>query len=61
MGTFEVAKYSLHYDMATSLWGPRVECGGLNENGSHRLKGGGTVRRYSLVKVGVALLEEVCH
>ena len=33
------------------------QCGGLNMLGP----GGGTIRRYSLVGVGVALLEEVCH
>ena len=40
----------------------------LNKNGAHRLMcfnvwpiGGGTIRRYGLVGVGVALLEEVCH
>jgi len=34
---------------------------GLNENGPHRFVGNGIVRRYGLIRVGVALLEEVCH
>jgi hypothetical protein len=38
-----------------------THCGGLNENGSHRLRGSATVRRCSLIKVDMALLEEVCH
>ena len=41
--------------------GQGVECGGLEENGSYRFIGRGTIRRYILVGVGVALLEEVCH
>ena len=43
-----------------------VECGGLNRNDPHRLMclnawstGSGTLRGCGLVKVGVALLEEV--
>ena len=36
-------------------------CGGLNKNGSHRLTGSGTIRKCVLVRVGVALLEEVYH
>jgi hypothetical protein len=36
-------------------------CGDLNENGPHELLGSGTIRRCSLVEVGVALLEDVCH
>ena len=35
--------------------------GNLNENGSYRPIGRGTIRRGSLVEVGVALLEKVCH
>lgn len=35
-------------------------CGGL-KNGSHKSIGSGTNRRYGLVGVGVALLEEVYH
>ena len=38
-----------------------VECGSLNENGTHGLLGNGTVRRCGLIGVGVALLEELCH
>ena len=37
--------------------GRRVECGGLNMLDP----GGSTIRRYGLVRVYVALLEEVCH
>ena len=37
------------------------QCGGLNENGPLRLIGNGTIRKCGLVKVGVALLEEMCH
>ena len=37
--------------------GQGVECGGLNMLGP----GNGTVRRCGLVRVSVALLEEVCH
>ena len=33
----------LHCDMATSLWGLGVECGGLKENGSHRSIRSGTI------------------
>ena len=43
-------------------------CGGLNRNGLHKLMclnvwpiGSGTIRRCSLVGVGMTLLEEVCH
>jgi hypothetical protein len=36
-------------------------CGGLNENGSHRLLGSGTFRKCGFVGVGVALMEGVCH
>ena len=43
-------------------------CGGLSRFGPHRLMGlnawsmrKGTIRRYVLVGVGVAFLEEVCH
>ena len=28
---------------------------------SHNLIGSGTIRRYDFVRVGMALLEEVCH
>ena len=35
------------------------QCGGLNENGPHRLTRSGTIRRCVLVGVDVALLEEV--
>ena len=33
----------------------------LKENGSHKLRGSGTIRRCGLAGVGVALLEEVYH
>lgn len=33
----------------------------LNENGPHRPTESGTIRRYSLVGVGMNLLEDVCH
>jgi hypothetical protein len=34
MGTFEVGLIAfLLYDMATSLWGQEVGCGGLSKNG----------------------------
>lgn len=36
-------------------------CGCLNKNGSYRPLDNGTIRRYSLVGIGIALLEEVCH
>lgn len=36
-------------------------CGGLKKNGPHRLIRSGTIRRYDLVGVNVALLEEACH
>ena len=36
-------------------------CGGLNENGPHRLIGSGTVGRFGLIGIGVTLLEEVCQ
>lgn len=36
-------------------------CGVLNENGSFRLIGSGTIKRCGLIGVGVAWLEEVCH
>jgi hypothetical protein len=37
------------------------QCAVLDENGSHRAIGSGATRRCGLVRVGVALLEEVCH
>ena len=52
MGTFEVGLSAfLHCDMATSLWGPGVECTGLKENSP---KGSGTIRKCDFVGVGVA-------
>jgi hypothetical protein len=43
-------------------------CTGLNMFGPHRLMcvnvwptGSGTIRRWGLVEVGVAILEELCH
>ena len=47
--------------MGTASLCEPVQFGGLKENGSHRLIGSVTIRRYCLVKVSVALLEEVCH
>ena len=38
-----------------------ITCGGLSKDGFHKLTGNGTIRRYSLVEVGMALLEEVYH
>ena len=57
------------YDMTRSLWEPGVECSDLDKNGPHRLIGLvirkwhylRRIRRYGLVEVGVALLEEVYH
>jgi hypothetical protein len=40
------------------LWG-YSQHNGLNR--PHRPTGSGTIRRYSLVGVGVAFLEEMCH
>lgn len=34
--------------------------GGFKKNGSHRLTGNNTMRRYGLVQVGVDFLEVVC-
>jgi hypothetical protein len=39
------------------LKGGDTHCGGLNMLGP----GSGTVRRFGLVRAGVALLEEMCH
>ena len=36
-------------------------CGSLNVIGSHRLTESDTLRRCGFVKVGMALLKEVCH
>jgi hypothetical protein len=36
-------------------------CVGLKENDPHRLTGSGTIRKYGLARVGMALLEEVCE
>lgn len=33
----------------------------LNENGYHGLIGSGTIKKYSLVGVGVALIKEACY
>ena len=41
--------------------GQGMKCGSLNVIGSHKLIGSGTIRTCGPVKVGVALLEEVCH
>ena len=35
-------------------------CGGLKENGPHRLIESGIIRRCGLAGVGVFLLEEIC-
>ena len=41
---------------------PQADCGGLNENGPHRLTGLKTGKWYHLKGLGgVALLEEGCH
>jgi hypothetical protein len=40
-----------------SIGGQGVECGGLNMLSPRNC----TIRRYGLVGVGMALLEEVCH
>lgn len=37
------------------------ECASLNENGRHRLIGNYTIRRFDVIGVGEALLEEGCH
>jgi hypothetical protein len=36
-------------------------CGGMIENGPHRLIGIGPIRRCGLAGIGVALLGELCH
>ena len=41
--------------------GQGVECGSLNANGLHKLIWSGTTGRCGLVRVSMALLEEVCH
>jgi hypothetical protein len=45
-----------------------VKCGGQNRNGLHRGLGlhacpirNDTIRRSGLVRIGVTLMEEVCH
>ena len=38
-----------------------VMCGSFNVICSHKLIESGTIRRYGFVKLGVALLEEMCH
>ena len=38
-----------------------VECGSVNVIGPHKLIENDNIRRYGLVGVGAALLEEVCH
>ena len=42
-------------------WTSFISCYSLNENGLHRSTGSGTIRICVLVRVSVALLEEVCH
>jgi hypothetical protein len=42
-------------------WSSFISCYSLNENGLHRSTGSGTIRICGLVRVSVALLEEVCH
>lgn len=48
-------------DMAHCGWhhSPGYECGGLKLNGSCRPLESGTIRRFALVGVGVALLEKM--
>ena len=41
--------------------GVYLKCGGLNENGPHRLTWSGIIGGVSLRELGVALLEEVCY
>ena len=41
--------------------GQGVECGSLNAIGLHKLLRSGTIGRCGLVRVSMALLEEVCH
>jgi hypothetical protein len=38
-----------------------IRCGGLKENAPHRPIGSSNIKRYHLVRVGMALLEEVRH
>jgi hypothetical protein len=45
------------YTTVPSKWLLHMECGVLNMLDP----GSGSIRRYGLVRVGVALLEEVCH
>jgi hypothetical protein len=37
-----------------------TSCGGLKENGRHRLIGNDTIRGDGPIEVGLALLEEMC-
>lgn len=50
--------------LRVQMVGPRSAVlwhGGLNENDSNRLTGHGTTRRCDLVRIGAALLKEVCN
>ena len=38
-----------------------MECGGLKENGPHRVTESGTISWYNLAGVGVTFVEEVCY
>ena len=62
MGTFEAGLTTF----CNMIWlqacgGQGVECGTLNVIGPQKLIGSGNIRRYGLVEVSMALLEEVCH
>lgn len=46
--------------LVTILLSAKVDCGSVNENGPHGLRGSGTIRKYGVVGIGVSLLEEVC-
>lgn len=51
----------LHYGMATSLWGPGTGMWWFEKKGPHRLMGSDTLRKCRVVRVDVAILEEVCY
>jgi hypothetical protein len=54
---FGAGRYSVSYQRRNR----DTYCGGLNENGPHRPIVTGTTRRCGFVRIGVALLEKVCH
>jgi hypothetical protein len=60
-----LARLCSSYIIASILMRP---CGGLNRKCPHRLMSlnvllivSGTIQRYGLIGVGMALLEEMCH